>query len=228
MWCSRGTQVPVRIGVLMRPGVSSGLGVPTRLGVPGAVESTALPEVSARKPEGRRRVTASDAPSRLKGQERPVSLERKELWRGAFGGRVRRARRLPPCAAPPPGRLRSAAGCPATLPWEAGSCAPTALGGLPAVAVAPTSGAPRGVVPLLERRGDLGPGVSGRSGSPATSLPLLGALACGAESARLRPRGTPRTRRQARPRGDLRCACCPLARSVRPALLPAEPRGPAR
>lgn len=95
MWCSRGTQVPVRIGVLMRPGVSSGLGVPTRLGVPGAVESTALPEVSARKPEGRRRVTASDAPSRLKGQERPVSLERKELWRGAFGGRVRRARRLP-------------------------------------------------------------------------------------------------------------------------------------
>lgn len=137
-------------------------------------------------------------------------------------------RQGPPCAAPPPGRLRSAAGCPATLPWEAGSCAPTALGGLPAVAVAPTSGAPRGVVPLLERRGDLGPGVSGRSGSPATSLPLLGALACGAESARLRPRGTPRTRRQARPRGDLRCACCPLARSVRPALLPAEPRGPAR
>uniref|UniRef100_A0A4W2GPU9 Methylated-DNA--protein-cysteine methyltransferase n=1 Tax=Bos indicus x Bos taurus TaxID=30522 RepID=A0A4W2GPU9_BOBOX len=44
MWCSRGTQVPVRIGVLMRPGVSSGLEVPTRLGVPGAVESTALPE----------------------------------------------------------------------------------------------------------------------------------------------------------------------------------------
>lgn len=58
----------MRIGVLMRPGVSSGLGVPTRLGVPGAVESTALPEVSARKPEGRRRVTASDAPSRLKGE----------------------------------------------------------------------------------------------------------------------------------------------------------------
>ena len=177
------------------------------------------------EPRGRLLVTASDAPSRLKGQERRVSLERKELWRGAFGGRVRCAR------APPPGRLRSAVGCPATLPWEAGSCAPTALGGLPAVAVAPTSGASRGVVPLLERRGDLGPGVSGRSGSPAISLPLLGAraLACGAESARLRPRGTPRTRRQARPRGgDLRCACCPLARRVRPALLPAEPRDPAR
>uniref|UniRef100_A0A4W2DW50 Methylated-DNA--protein-cysteine methyltransferase n=1 Tax=Bos indicus x Bos taurus TaxID=30522 RepID=A0A4W2DW50_BOBOX len=51
MWCSRGTQVPVRIGVLMRPGVSSGLGVPTRLGVPGAVESTALPEVLGRMDE---------------------------------------------------------------------------------------------------------------------------------------------------------------------------------
>ena len=70
----------MRIGVLMRPGVSSGLGVPTRLGVPGAVESTALPEVSARKLEGRRLVTASDAPSRLKGQERPEPYPVHSKW----------------------------------------------------------------------------------------------------------------------------------------------------
>ena len=52
MWHSRGTQVPVRIGVLTRPGVSSGLRVPARLRVHGAVESAALPEVSAQNPEG--------------------------------------------------------------------------------------------------------------------------------------------------------------------------------
>ena len=101
-------------------------------------------------------------------------------------------RQGPLCAAPPPGRLRSAAGCPATLPCEAGSCAPTALGGLPAVAVAPTSGAPRGVVPLLERRGDLGPGVSGTQGHLQPPSPFSGPWRAGLsrpDSGRVGPRG---------------------------------------
>ena len=111
--------------------VSSELGVPAGLGVRGVVESAALPEVSARKPEGRLLVTASGETSSLNGQERPVSLERKELWRGAFGGRVR-------CAcAPTPGRLRLAARCSCNA-----ALGGRLLGGLPAMVVAPTSGAP--------------------------------------------------------------------------------------
>lgn len=43
----------MRIGVLLRSGVSSGLGVPARLRVCGAAESAVFPEVSARNPKGR-------------------------------------------------------------------------------------------------------------------------------------------------------------------------------
>lgn len=84
----------MRIGVLLRSGVSSGLGVPARLRVRSAVESAVLPEVSARNAKGRL-VAAFGAPSSLNGQERPVSLERKELWRGAFAAGPAVCVRLP-------------------------------------------------------------------------------------------------------------------------------------